>query len=57
MNDNAQLKNLLAKNAILKQEMNINNSVANNEIDSLTTQLADAVEIIYNNDMEVIENV
>ncbi len=27
------------------------------EIKNLTTQLADAVEIIYNNDMEVIENV
>lgn len=57
MNDNAQFKNLLAKNAILKQEMNINNILSSSEINNLTTQLADAVDIIYTNDMEVIENV
>ena len=32
MNDSAQLKNLLAKNAILKQEMNINNRVSKKNI-------------------------
>ena len=30
---------------------------ASAEINDLTTQLADAVEMIYNNDMEVINNV
>ena len=57
MTNTEQIASLIAKNNILQDEMIINAHIANNEIDSLTKDLGEAVETIYNNDMEVIDNV
>lgn len=51
------LAQLLAKNAILRDEMAIRERVAGKELDETTALLAEAVEELYNNDMEVIDNV
>lgn len=57
MTNTEQIASLIAKNNILRDEMTVNIHIANNEIDILTKDLGEAVETIYNNDMEVIDNV
>lgn len=57
MTNTERIASLIAKNNILRDEMIVNTHIANNEIDSLTKDLGEAVETIYNNDMEVIDNV
>lgn len=57
MTNTERIASLIAKNNILRDEMTVNTHIANNEIDSLMKDLGEAVETIYNNDMEVIDNV
>lgn len=54
MTQSEKIANLMAQNRILEDEMAVNARVAAAEAESLTAALGDATEIIYNNDMDVI---
>ena len=54
MTNTEKIAKLMAKARILEDEMAVNTRVAAAETESLTAALGEATEIIYNNDMDVI---